>query len=369
MPKPHSHDPLKRMDRKTDRLDAIAGGLRERIVGGFWAPGERLPNRVEIETSFSASSATVQIALDKLKREGFVVANRRSGTFVSENPPHLSHFALVFPCHPGELEWNRFWTAICEEAKKIEAEGTWRFPVYYGVNGHEDAEDYHGLMRAHEQGRLAGAIYAVSPGALMHTRLFASSPLPAVTVGYSPPVSWMPVVTPHIETFVDRSLDFLAARGCKKIAVLRTVSAGTDFEGPIRRRGLETHPWWIQDISLWQPCTARGVAHLLMHPNQTELPDGLIIADDNLLQPASEGLAATGMPGRAPLEIVAHCNFPWPTESAVPVQRIGFDVSRLVASCIQLVEAQRQGQPYEIQNLQTAVTQQEWQAQSSGSLA
>jgi len=351
-----------RTERKTDRLDAIAGGLRERIVRGLWAPGERLPNRVDIEQSFAASSVTVQIALDRLKQEGFIVASRRSGTYVAENPPHLSHIALVFPCHPRELEWNRFWTAICEEAKKIEGEGTRRFPAYYGVNGHEDAEDYHGLIRAQEQGRLAGAIYAISPGGLLHTPLFGESPLPAVTVGHNPPVPWMPFVTPHIENFVDRSVEYLASRGCKRIAVLRTVNAGTDFDEPIRRCGLETRPWWIQDISLWQPCTAEGVAQLLMHPHQTERPDGLIIADDNLLEPASKGLALVGVPQTSPLEVVAHCNFPWATPSFIPVYRIGYDITRLVRNCVTLVEAQLRGEPHQIHNLQTAVTETEWKS-------
>ena len=351
--------PLGRIERKTDRQDAVVGALRERIVLGHWAPGERLPNRLEIESSFAASSITVQSALDRLKHEGFIVASRRSGTYVAENPPHLSHFALVFPSGPGNLQWNSFWAAICREAKKLEAEGERRFPLYFGVDGHEDVEDYQNLIRAVEQRRLAGIIFGNNPDVLQHTPLFGEVRTPAVTIALNSKVPWLPVVRPVPGSFMERAVVCLAEQGCKKIAVLKTTDSGNDFESALARHGLITRPWWVQNISLWQPDTARDVAHLLMNPDQTERPDGLVITDDNLLTPASEGLAAAGVPDRFPLEIVAHCNFPWPTASVVPVHRIGFDVTQIVASCINLVEVQRREAAYAIDNPILAVTEPE----------
>jgi len=361
--------PQGRIERKTDRQDAVVGALRERIVLGQWAPGARLPNRLEIESSFAASSITVQSALDRLKQEGFIVASRRSGTYVAENPPHLCHFALVFPSRPGALEWNSFWEAIRQEAKKLEVEGDRRFPIYFGVNGHEDVEDYQNLVRAVEQRRLAGIIFGNNPDVLRHTPLFGEIRTPSVTIAMNSKVPWLPVVRPLPGSFMERAVACLAERGCKKIAVLKTTDSGNDFEPALARHGLSTRPWWIQNISLWQPGAARDVAHLLMNPDQTNRPDGLVITDDNLLPPASEGLAAAGVPDRFPLEIVAHCNFPWPTSSVVPVHRIGFDVSQVLRTCVNLIEAQRHEAGYQIDTPIFAVTEPEWQEQSVRPLA
>src|SRR5690349_1494491 len=77
----------------------ISAQIRRQILQGAYPPGGRLPTREQLERRFRASRVTVQKALDRLTRDGFVRANGRQGTFVVDRPPHQSRFALLFPQH------------------------------------------------------------------------------------------------------------------------------------------------------------------------------------------------------------------------------------------------------------------------------
>jgi hypothetical protein len=81
-----------------------------------------------------------------------------------------------------------------------------------------------------------------------------------------------------------------------------------------------------------------------MHANQSVRPDGLIIADDNFVEAASGGLIRAGVRVPEDVEVVAHCNFPWPTPSVLPVKRLGFSARQVLRECINSVDAQRRGE-------------------------
>ncbi len=66
---------------------SIADSLRRGIVGGEFPSGSRLPNRRQLAERFGASSVTVQRAMERLVRDGFVYADGPNGTFVTPHPP------------------------------------------------------------------------------------------------------------------------------------------------------------------------------------------------------------------------------------------------------------------------------------------
>src|SRR4051812_34234140 len=107
------------LGRPPERTDEIVRRLRGRIVGGALMPGVQMPTRVEIEQEFGASRGTVQRALQELQRDGFVRVSGRQGTFVSEEPPHLTNYALVFPTVPGDATWSRFFATLNQEAASL----------------------------------------------------------------------------------------------------------------------------------------------------------------------------------------------------------------------------------------------------------
>ena len=91
------------------------------------------------------------------------------------------------------------------------------------------------------------------------------------------------------------------------------------------------------------PESARNAMHLLMHADQKERPDGLIITDDNLVEAATAGLLDAGVSVPQDLTVVAHCNFPWPTPSHVPARRLGYDVRQILSACLSDIDRQRNG--------------------------
>ena len=135
--------------RSAVKHTTIADALRHRIVSHDLPPGSQLPTRSEIERQFGASSVTVQRALDTLIQDGFVHATRRRGTFVAENPPHLSRYGLVFPVHPQRDpgHWTRFWSALSNEAVSMRRPGVCELEFFTGLADHFDASDYSRLER------------------------------------------------------------------------------------------------------------------------------------------------------------------------------------------------------------------------------
>ena len=60
--------------------------LRDRIVGGDYAPGDRLPTEAELVRAYAVSRVTVREALRLLQRDGLVIARHGRGHFVGSQP-------------------------------------------------------------------------------------------------------------------------------------------------------------------------------------------------------------------------------------------------------------------------------------------
>ena len=336
------------LGRPPAKQDEIIAGLRAKIVCGDIPPAGRLPTRRELGWQYGASLPTVQQALDVLAHDGFVKARGTLGTFVVDAPPHLSRYALVFPRHPGSPEpWHRFWTALTNEAMVIDRTGPQKVPVFYGLDGRTDTADYRDLLHEVQSHTLAGLIFATQPSLLAGTPLLEAEGVPRVAI-MGP--GWESLEIPNIdldhESFVTKALDYLASRQRKRIAVF-TVAGGMprseEFSAALEARGMSTRPWWRQLVPFLPPECASQVAMLLAHPHQSERPDGLIIDDDNLVESVTSGLVRVGVRVPEDMEIVGHCNFPWPTPSVVPVRRLGFDSRQTLRACIASIDAQRRG--------------------------
>lgn len=71
------------LERRTPHYLRIYRDLKERISGGAYAPGERLPTQREIASSFGVTVMTVRQALQLLEQEDLVVMRHGLGTFVA----------------------------------------------------------------------------------------------------------------------------------------------------------------------------------------------------------------------------------------------------------------------------------------------
>ena len=326
------------------RQEVIVSDLRAQIVGGAFGPGHRLPSRIEIERQFGASTVTVQRALETLKRDGFVIASRGDGTYVSAHPPHLSRIAVVFPSAPDRKDWSRFWAVFSREATALQDDSTFQLPLYYGVDEHHDSEDYLRLVADVRAHRVAGLIFASPPFLYHDTPLLSEPNLPRVSFSGLANTN-IPAIAIQSWSLIERALDRFRAQGRKRVAFIMAPS--TTYTDPqlleaARARGLQTYPRFCHRVHRSLPATARGIAQLMFHRGQNEIPDALLIGDDNLVEQVTLGVADAR--AGAQVSIVAHCNFPHPPDAATPTTYLGFDARQILALCLQSLQMQRDGQ-------------------------
>ncbi len=322
--------------------------LRREIVSSVLAPGAQLPTRDDLMVRFHASRATVQRGLTRLIRDGFVQARGRGGTYVVDHPPHLYHYGLLLPGRPNSPNWSRFWTALDHEAAALSVRGPRRVRAFYGIDEHTDTHAYKRLARAVRGQRLAGLVLVMPPQMLAHTAaLRRRGPnCPAVAIAQPHQGGDVPVVALDGESFVSQALEHLAARGRRRIAILAVPGQPPEtlelWRAGIASRGMTTRPAWVQAVAPAHAAWASHVVQLLAAGR--EAPDGLIVTNDNLVESAAAGLMAAGVTVPDAMDVVAHCNFPRPAHSVLPVRHLGYDAREVLEVCLDLIERQRGGE-------------------------
>ena len=68
------------------RYAQLAGIFRQRITRNRWPPGTKLPTLEALMREFGVARVTVRQAMDRLARDGLVLAQRGRGTFVTAQP-------------------------------------------------------------------------------------------------------------------------------------------------------------------------------------------------------------------------------------------------------------------------------------------
>ncbi len=339
-----------RVARKPDvPCKDIVHSLRQQILDFKLNPGDRLPSNALLQRQFRTTPVTVHRAVQCLVADGYLRTKNRVGIFVAEHPPHVSHFAILFPWSLVHTP-SQFYRAIQKEAGKLQQPNRHVSP-FYGVMDDSGGADYSRLLQSVDAHQLAGLIFAFSPWARLLSSLAQGAGLPRVGIMMADPKAGFPTVYPDLVGWQKRAFERLAALGRKRVAILMLGSeCGTDkvvarLQQEARRYGLAIQPAWVQAVHLDAAAWAAQVTQLLLLPKAPEQrPDGLLIMDDNLVAPATAGVAASGLKVPRELTIIAQTNFPWPTPSAVPVTRLGFDITRLVATCLEQIEALRNGE-------------------------
>lgn len=330
--------------------ERILAALRRHIRSGTLLPGSRVPSQADLVAEFKVSKVTAQRAIRRLADDGLVVTGRR-GTCVAPHPPHLCRYGLVVPVDSPTASRNNFLMALSREAERLLPAGSGREFRQYFIDERLTGATSHALRQlVHdvENGCLRGLIFATAPHYLKGTPVLSAKGVPRVALA-SAAAPGVKIVRVDTQPFVTRAAAYLASRGRRRVAVLlyeNIVPADIDFcMGELRRQRLETAPYWVHGVALGTPRWAQNCTHLMFRAGQTERPDALIIWDDNLVEGATAGLVDAGVRVPEDVEVVAHCNFPWPTPSAVPAKRLGFDVREVLRACLARLEAPGQDPP------------------------
>ena len=316
------------------------------IVTGGWPLGERLPTRDVLAGQYQTSKLTVQKALDRLHEEGLVEPRGRAGTFVSSRKPRSATLGLVFSEPLSAWVWtcSPYWNALRREADLFSTHrADRRIECFFGCRDPFAEGDTSGLRSALEEDRLTGLI-VVDPANWKPTRPVS---IPTVIIG-SGNVQSHPVVSLSDETWINRATTELLQHGCKRVAVLNNAARGPEQVREIVRgvtdRGMIVRPQWVQGIFADYAHWARSCAHLLAQRQVAEPIDALLITDDSLVEHAVGGLVDARVDVPGDIRVIAHCNFPWPTPSAVPVRRLGHDLRELLLTAGGVLDRMISGQ-------------------------
>lgn len=329
-----------------EKYGDIAAALRERIRDGAPRPGQRLPPRRELSSTFGATLATIQKAFDVLRDDGFVAAHVGRGTFVVDHPPHLFHFALVL--YEEDFK-SRYIRALREGVERRTARGPERFSVYLDIDRHASSAGQRRLMADIAAGRLAGCIFDMHPAILGDNPLLADRSVPKVALVGESHRPDMPAVTADGRVWFSRALDWLASQGRRRIAWLGIPNAGRgqlpQLLEAAAARGLETSPAWCQVVDYHYPEWCANAVAGIFQGQAGERPDALLIADDNLAEAATAGLAAAGLRIPHDLDVVCLNNFPLPLDVPAAVCQLGFDIDERLDLCLDVLRERAAGRP------------------------
>ena len=330
------------------KQDFVFETLRNQILSGKYPPGSKLPFQAELTQSFQVSGQTIQQAMQRLAREGVVLARRRVGTVVASKLPHLHNLALVLPHDPVSGDYfSRFFTVLSNSARYLQNEQERPINVFHNINRHSDVEDRQRLLDLINAHQLAGIIFATTPFLLEGTPILEQNGIPRVAIMATATYPQLPAIAFDMQSFIRRAFDHLQSRGRRRIAVLappELVRQMGRLETEAANRGLRCPPHWQQLMPQHNAVGACNCVRLLMQGPAESRPDGLMILDDNLVDHALAGLIAEQIRVPTDLELVVHCNFPWPPVDVMPVTRLGFDSREVLRQCIQMIDKQRRGE-------------------------
>jgi DNA-binding LacI/PurR family transcriptional regulator len=336
-------------ERTTRRTSALED-MRRRIVEGEFEPGSRLPTRKDLIIHYDTSPVTIQRVFDRLIAEGFVKARGRAGTFVSEAPPHTSHYVVFFPpLNRGRGEPpSLLWDVITQEAAKASKKLNRQVSIYDWSDAAQDAEKNLNFLNDVLESRVAGVIFPTHPHFFIDLPIMHMPGLPRIAF-MSAPIGKRVAALRLENGFFEKACDHFLSKGRKRIAFLTlhgmlTQSGIMDrFDAALQKRGMECPQIWRHAFSPEGAVGADNLTRLLFSGHNGERPDGYLIADDNLVEHATAGLAATGLRIPEDVEVVTHANFPLIPKSSVPVTRLGYDITSALKRCIRFIDKQRAG--------------------------
>ncbi len=332
--------------RNKQKRPTLLRDLRQRIVGGDWKPGEKLPSREVFEQMLGASRVTVQRVFDKLVQEGFVEVNGRRDTRIALEPPHLTRYALAFPTNPSSstIRWNRFWGALHDVSMNLRrSDDSATVLPFFNIDGHQDVHDYQQLLLAMRHHLVAGIIFPSYPSEmLLKSPLMKEPGIPRVVIAANLNLAdEYKVSTVDLDntSFFMKACEYLRHRDCRTVGLI--LPAGLDIQRHVlpvlAQYELSCPPYWMHRL---QPASAEVVSSIvqLMLRNSADRPQGLIVANDHFADPATQGLIASGLRVPEQIPVVFHENFPSTSVPLLKVQRLGFDARQVIKACMDLID-------------------------------
>lgn len=350
-------DATGRSQHPADRWFGIMTELRRQIVSGKLHPGARLPTRREMAAELKTTLVTIQKALDHLQRGGFVTSHGRGGSFVSDRPPHLYRFGMVFPERPTsgseQWHWSKFWSHLARAGEAAARAQGRDFVIYSGVDDRPEPEtDAARQLVADAAGhRLAGLITAgpFAPKSLVNT-IVTKYRIPIIQVAQHMQVPTLRVTSEPADAMV---IERFKSSRCQSVAILMPqFIADHHVERTIqlvRSSGISVREGHVIGLDPREPRWVRHWIRVAMDSNRP--PQGLWITDDNLVAHAAMGLADAGVVVDRDLTVIAQANLPLDEANPVGFQRYGINLHDLMSRCIVSLIQYKGGKPSDVHDI------------------
>jgi hypothetical protein len=317
------------------KAEQIVRVLRDEILAGKRAPGEKLPTYDALIEQFRVTRPTVARAVKALRNEGLVTVDGARGTFVAASLPHHSRYLWVTSEQPGSLEWTSFLATILHLIERGETGIKGEIIPLVGVDGRANNPEYQRLCEAVEHSSAAG-LFLMNSATVYLLPALQTPGLPRVAI-------WAPL--PHAGLL---SLDFdgLIHRAClrllekgQRIAVISPHAQNlTSTQECLWKLGVDMNRLWALHVA---PIGCERITELLF--DRPDRPDAIFVTDDNLVEPFLAGLERADVRAGRDVYVLAHCNWPRPIGLSAGVEHIGFDVREVMCAAKECLDAQREG--------------------------
>jgi DNA-binding transcriptional regulator YhcF (GntR family) len=320
--------------------------MRDLILNGEWAPGARIPTKLDLRRELDASDGTIQKALHELREQGFLRAHGRLGTFVTQYPPHIHRIGIVL----GSTKPSRMWSGTLEALAAEASRGpTRKVSVYFDCSLH-DGEPSSGVNHLEEdirKGLLAGVILLWSKKGLVERMRNIRPELICVSMNDHDEPGVVQRISLGSNTL--RAMEKFRADGRSRLAVVATFNHYHDQCASIiaaaADHGLQTRHSWIHYFDPSSGLSARAVMELMMSLPPEARPDAIYITDDHLVHEAVEGLATADLDVSRELTVIGHNNFPSRPRVPFPIHLLGPDLSHILNAGLAAIQMAQEGPP------------------------
>ncbi len=335
----------------------IADYVRNGVAEGRLKPGTLLPDRSWFMAKFGATRGTVQRAFDLLAREGFTAAVRRRGTFIVDPPPFTGRFLLMLCGTENQPADSMLGRSLAEAAHLVGERHGVHFDIRHALDEGPDSPAYEAILSDLRRQRYAGVfLRALSSNRGLHTignldhvpasGLFSHDPRAEGSLVRPLVADWPAIFRSSYRRLFEECRD----AGRRTVFVLST-ARDSDDEASVRRMarqcGLSIGPNGYQTGWI-DPGELRQVARLMrlaLAPASADLPEAIVLMDDNFVAPVESTLLALYGEAAARRFFIVSCgNRPLLPKTVLPVTFHGFDNERMLDDFVRWANALHAGE-------------------------
>lgn len=321
----------------------ILGQLRRRALET--PEGQSFGTVAGWKEEFGVSQATIDRALQELRREGLIRSQRGKGSHATR-PSNVRHLGIFFGLDIFDPGKGEFPLLMLKALRHAVSSRHCILRYYLPPSGGDILEDRVSSLRGDIQNRLVDGLIFWAASSFRDEDL----PIPAVALIPRPGVSR--AVRLDDTGMVRMAANELLRLGCRRIALLQGGWSTMHEMAPVfmetlRKGGGVSFPEWQRGLHglTAQDSSAVGKREFeALWKALPEKPDGLVSCDDYATTGVLEALRELGIRPGSSLRIASHANKGSTLLANAAVSRVEFDPDDIAGALLTLVEQAIEGQ-------------------------